>query len=173
VATDTSLAPIIIPAIIAAAAVITIVTNWYYHRTQEKRSRKYEQFRICREIWNEILKQNRFIHEWPIEGANDRMKLKRYMELLKNDLDYFVFFVEKGELYEPSILQYYRKKVSSVKANVGEISKYHPTYIDVKDYQETKDIMSLIDKYYGLTARFKEEKEDNEDKDKEPNSSKN
>jgi hypothetical protein len=35
VTTDASLAPIII----ATAAVITIGTNWYYHRTQEKRSR--------------------------------------------------------------------------------------------------------------------------------------
>jgi 5-bromo-4-chloroindolyl phosphate hydrolysis protein len=81
------------------------------------------------------------------------------MDSLKNDLDYFVFFVEKGEINEPDILRYYRKKLSSVKTNVNEISKYHPTYIDVKDYEETKEILGLIKKYYDLTDKIKDDKE--------------
>jgi hypothetical protein len=157
--------------VVSGAAVgVTIVL----FRIGQKRSKKSEQIRISREIWNEILKQNRFIHEWPIAEASDRIKLKRYMDSLRNDLDYFVFFVEKGEITEPHILQYYRKKVTDIKSNVNEIYKSYPAYIDVKDYKETKEILGLIEKYYELTNKIKEDKKSDKIKeDKKSNSSKN
>ena len=156
----------ILPSIvIAIAAIIALVlTRVHFHAGEkraaagEERAKKYEQFRICREIWNEILKQNRLIHEWPLETKPDRKMLKRYMDSLRHDLDYFVFFVEKGEKYEPDILRYYRKKVSDVKTNVNMINQ-HTDLKDVNGWDESKEILNLIEKYYDLTDKFKEDKE--------------
>jgi hypothetical protein len=67
-----------------------------------------------------------------------------------------MFFVEKGEIKEPDILEYYRKRVSDVEKNIGFISKQ---YIDVNGYEETQEILSLIRKYYELTIKIKIDKE--------------
>jgi hypothetical protein len=54
-------------------------------------------------------------------------------------------------------LRYYRKKLSDIKTNLDEIYKSYPAYIDVKDYEETKEILGLIEKYYELTDKIKED----------------
>jgi hypothetical protein len=142
----------VIPVVLSAIAIFVSGLLFYFGY---RRGKKSEQVRISREIWNEILKQNRFIHEWPIAEASERIKLKRYMDSLRNDLDYFVFFVKEGEISERKILQYYRKKVTDIKANINEIYKSYPSYIDVKDFQETKEILGLIEKYNELTDNIK------------------
>jgi hypothetical protein len=156
---EASLVPTIITAIIAAAAVFTIGLNWHYHSTQEKRSRKYEQVRISREIWVEVLKQNRLIHEWPLDNTDslgniDYKKLKREMDSVKNDLDYFVYFFEKGEITEPDILGYYRKRVVDIRNNIGLITK-QGVYSHVKGWDETKEILGGIERYLEKTNEFK------------------
>jgi hypothetical protein len=67
----------VIPVVLSAIAIAVSGVSFYFGY---RRSKKSEQVRISREIWNEILKQNRFIHEWPIAEAGKRIKLKRYMD---------------------------------------------------------------------------------------------
>lgn len=117
-------------------------------RAEEERAKKHEQFRICREIWIELLRQNRLIHEWPLVDEPDYKMLKRYMDSLKNDLDYFVFFVEKGEINEPDILEYYLKRVDDVDKNIKLISK---GVSGMEGWDETKEVLALINKYKELT----------------------
>jgi hypothetical protein len=103
-------------------SVTAIVVSLVLFRIGQRSTEKTEQVRICREIWSGIGTQNRLIHEWPL-GNNDRIKLKRAMDSLKNDLGYFVFFVEKGEINDPDILEYYCKRVSDVDKDMRLISR--------------------------------------------------
>jgi hypothetical protein len=150
----------VIPVILSAIAIGVSGVSFYFGY---RRSKKSEQVHISREIWNEILKQNRLIHRWPIAGAGDRNLLKRYMDSLIIDLDYFVFFVKEGEISERKILQYYRKRVIDIKANINEVYSYE-AYEDVKDFNETKEILGLIEKYNKLTDKFKEDTKSNSSK---------
>ena len=72
------------------------------------------------------------------------------MESLKNDLSYFVFFVEKGEIDEHDILEYYCGRVSDVERNMR--------LADFRSYEETEQILDLIRKYYELTGKIKVDK---------------
>jgi hypothetical protein len=51
-----------------------------------------------------------------IQSKESRTKLKRAQYLLKNDLDYFVFFVEKREIKATDILEFYRKHEKKIEA---------------------------------------------------------
>jgi hypothetical protein len=130
-------------------SVAAIVVSLFLFRIGQRRTKKTEQVHICREIWIGIGSQNRFIHDWPLVD-NDRIKLKAAMDSLKNDLGYFVFFVQKGEIDEPDILEYYCKRVSSVEKNMR--------LADFKSYVETGEILGLVRKYYELTDRVRVDK---------------
>jgi hypothetical protein len=117
-------------------------------RAAEERAKKHEQFRICREIWVELLKQNRLIHEWPLEDAPDYKMLKRYMDLLKNDLDYFVFFVKKGEINAPDILEYYSKRVDDVNETSRGLASMSQVW---RNGMKQRGVLDLIREYKELT----------------------
>jgi hypothetical protein len=74
------------------------------------------------------------------------------MDSLKNDLDYFVFFVEKGEINAPDILEYYLKRVDDVDKNIKGASK---RITGVDGWDETKEVLALINKYKELTKNLK------------------
>jgi hypothetical protein len=97
----------VLPVVAIIVSVAAIVVSLGLFRIGHRRTKKTEQVRICREIWSGIGTQNRFIHDWPL-GNNDqpsnRIKLKAAMDSLKNDLGYFVFFVQKGEIDDPDVL---------------------------------------------------------------------
>ena len=86
-----------------------------------------------------------------IQSKESRTKLKRAQYLLKNDLDYFVFFVEKREIKATDILEFYRKRVSDVYNTITNVCKLHP---DVKEYNETKEILRLIERYNEWTKNL-------------------
>jgi len=129
---------------IAALAVIVSVLSW-------TRSRKSEQVRISKEIWDDIGPRIRAIHEWPFErGEPDFIKLKREMDFVKNDLGYFVFFVEKGEIRDRDILEYYNDRMNDVDKNMQRIMN---NYLITKEWEEVKEILEFIKKYFKLTKR--------------------
>src|SRR5919106_3390043 len=135
--------------IIALVASVTVpVIIFHFTQTRNKRS---EQVRICREIWDGIGIQNRSIHDWPLLETEDRKPLKKYMEYLKNDLSYFVFFVEKGEIEDRNVLEYYRTRISEVERNIKKITSMGSAYADIRNYEETKEIQRLVRKYFELT----------------------
>jgi hypothetical protein len=75
-------------------SVVAIVVSLVLFYIGQKRSKKTEQVRICREIWSGIGTKNRLIHEWPL-GDTDRIRLKRALDSLKNDLGYYVLCRER------------------------------------------------------------------------------
>ena len=139
----------------AAAAVIVSVALFYFgHR----RSKKSEQIRISRDLWQDIRTQNRFIHEWPLkndQSADSLMKLISALESLEDDLRYFVHLIEIEEIKEPIILEYYGIQLHAVKvySNVEFIGKQHPM---MKEY--TWGILGLIKEYHSLLAKKKKYK---------------
>lgn len=56
------------------------------------------------------------------------------------------------EIEDRDVLEYYHTRVAEVERNIEKITKLGKAYADIKDYEETKEIKSLIRKYHGLTA---------------------
>jgi hypothetical protein len=69
--------------------------------------------------------------------------------------------IETDKIKEHGILKYYRTRMSEIDNNFRSINMNHP---DVKEYEDTKEILALIKKYCDLTAGFKEDKKSNSSK---------
>ena len=72
------------------------------------------------------------------------------MDFVKNDLGYFVFFVEKGEIRDRDILEYYNDRMNDVDKNMQRIMN---NYLITKEWEEVKEILEFIKKYFKLTKR--------------------
>jgi U3 small nucleolar ribonucleoprotein component len=62
--------------------------------------------------------------------------------LLKNDLDYFVFFVEKREIKATDILEFYRKHEKKIEDafNYFRMNNFHPCLILARACGQTSDV---------------------------------
>src|SRR5215216_7754138 len=144
----------------AAALIVSVVLFIIGH----KRSKKSEQVRISRYIWESIRIQYRIIHEWPMKDnatlqsedsqkiADSQMEVRRALYLLNDDLSYFVYLVDKGEIVDSSILEYYRKQLSHVHVDVNHIMSWYP---HVKEYRPSHEIIEHIKKYDSLLGKKK------------------
>ena len=136
--------------VLAVAAVIVSVALFSIGYT---RSKKSEQIRISRDLWDGIRTQSRIIHEWPLKNDStpqSRMDLIRTLDSLENDLRYFVYLIKKKEIKEPIIKEYYQKQLRDVDvdANVKLIGRQHP---EMKRY--TQEIIDLIKEYDSLAGK--------------------
>jgi hypothetical protein len=84
------------------------------------------------------------------QSKENRIKLKRAMDSLETELRYFVNRTEKGGIKEHDILEYHHTRVSDLENNILFISKL---YADIREYEETKEILGLIKKYCELTNK--------------------
>jgi hypothetical protein len=44
-------------------------------------------------------------------SSDNRMRMRKAMDSLTNELDYFVYLAEKGEIKDSIVLEYYRKRL--------------------------------------------------------------
>jgi hypothetical protein len=142
---------------ILAIVALGVSTSLFY--VGHTRSKKSDQIRISRDIWDRIETQEHIIEGWTVEDPvlRDGMKVVRAMDSLKNELDYFVYLIEEDEIKEPYITEYYRKKLFEIYATMSSINKKYP---DAKQYSGTREILDLIERYHGLTGKMKEYKEE-------------
>jgi hypothetical protein len=142
--------------ILAISALVVSMSLFYVGHT---RSKKSDQIRISREIWDRIENQEHIIEGWTIEDpvSRDEMKVVRAMNSLKNEMGYFVNLIEEGEIKEAFITEHYRKKLFDIYGTMHYINKQYP---DAKQYSATQEILDLIRRYHDLTGKMKEYKEE-------------
>jgi hypothetical protein len=143
-----------IVALVVSAVVSALL--FYYGHTRGKKS---EQIRIGREIWDRIETQYQIIKDWILEREavhhepQSRKELRRAIRSLRNELRYFVYLTEEGEMKERLVLEYYRERMSEVQNNVRFINKL---YADIRSYPEMQEILDLVKKYHILIGKIKE-----------------
>jgi hypothetical protein len=140
-------------------SVAAIVVSLVLFRIGQTSTKKTEQVRICREIWEGIETQNHNLRDWVAlevttrQSRESRMKLKKALDKLRNELSYLVKLVEIGEMKELFILDYYQDKLLGIHSYVKGTGKLYP---DVGAYPETQEILNLIKKYHELTGKINE-----------------
>jgi hypothetical protein len=136
-----------------AALVISAITFYVGHT----RSKKSEQFRFSREIWDRIDEQEKIVEKWTvaddISRERERLNMGESMESLKTELDYFVYLAEKGEIEDTVVSEYYRKRLFRIYATIRWINKQYP---HAQKHSKTQDILDLIEKYHKLMNKMKE-----------------
>jgi hypothetical protein len=80
----------------------------------------------------------------------DNMKMIKAMDSLINELDYFVYLIEKGEIKGSTLREYYRKRLVNIFSTAIFINKAYP---DSKGYSEIQKILHLIQKYHKITGK--------------------
>jgi hypothetical protein len=92
---------------------VAIIVTFYIGHT---RSKKSEQIRVSREIWDRIDAQEEIFEKMTMEdmssSIDNRMKLIKAIDSLTNELDYFVYLVEKDDIKNSIVREYYRRKIS-------------------------------------------------------------
>jgi hypothetical protein len=68
-----------------------------------------------------------------------------------------IVLIKEGEIREPLITEYYRKKLLDIYATMRFINKQYP---DAKQYSGTQEILDLIKRYHEMTGKMKEYKEE-------------
>jgi hypothetical protein len=143
-----------IVALVASAVVPALL--FYFGHT---RSKKSEQIRISREIWDRIETQYHIIKTWTLlkepvrQSMESRIGLKRARGTLRNELGYLVRLVEEDEIQEPFIFEYYQEKLFDIHFIAKSIGKW---YADIRGYREMQEILELVKKYHELTDKIKE-----------------
>ncbi|SRR5215207_8303262 len=140
---------------VSAAAVIVSIATFYLGHTRLNIS---EQIRISRDIGDRIRTQHRIIHFWPfknaasLSGRESQIEIRGALDSLVSELRYFVFFVEKGVIEEPAILEYYGKQLSGVDTTIKHLVSEHA---NLNEYPPTKEITNLIKEYNSLAGKKK------------------
>lgn len=114
---------------------------------------------VLAEIWDRIETQEHIIEEWSVEDPvrRDGTKMIRALDSLKNELDYFVYLTEKGEIKDSVVREYYRKRLLNIFVTARFINKQYP---ESQYYSGTQEILNLIEKYHKLTDKMKEYREE-------------
>jgi hypothetical protein len=96
------------------------------------------------------------IGEWSSKMDANPPELTKALDSLKNELGYFVHLIEKDEIKESFILEYYRKQLNDIDATIADLSTYdRPKH---KKYPSTEEIKQLIKKYDSLAAKKRKHK---------------
>ena len=136
-------------------AIAAFIVQYFSH----KRSERSEQISLSRDIWDRIENQYTIIKVWTLlketvrQSKESRIDLKRALGALKNELGYFVTLVEKGEIKELFILEYYQKKLFDIHFIAKSIGRW---YADIRSYPEMREILDLVKRYHELTGMIKE-----------------
>jgi hypothetical protein len=137
---------------------VAIIVTFYIGHT---RSKKSEQIRVSREIWDRIDAQEEIFEKMTMEdmssSIDNRMKLIKAIDSLTNELDYFVYLVEKDDIKNSIVREYYRKRLVPIFRTAKFIDEKYP---DTGDYSRTKEILDRIAKYHKITHKMKEYKEE-------------
>jgi hypothetical protein len=134
---------------------VSIVTFYIGHT----RAKKSEEIRMSREIWDRIDAQEKIIEKWTVADRNteNNMKMINAMDSLTNEIDYFVYLVENGEINDSVVREYYRKRLLPIFMTAKFIDKQNP---ESKDYSGTQKILELIKKYHKVTGKMEDYKKE-------------
>jgi hypothetical protein len=87
-----------------AALVVSVLLSAIIFHLGLTRSKKSEQIRIAREIWDRIYPEYRIVARWILKKNGDqqskesRVKLREALRSLRNELDDFVYLIENDEI---------------------------------------------------------------------------
>lgn len=90
-------------------------------------------------------------------SADNRMRMIKAMDSLRNELDYFVYLTKEGEIKDPIVIEYYRKRLFSIYGTAKFVDKKYP---GTGKYSGTDEILDLIKKYHEITHKTKEYEEE-------------
>jgi hypothetical protein len=114
------------------------------------RAKKSEEIRISREIWDRIDPQVRIIERWT--GSGDSLPPMNALDSLMNELDYFVYLTENGEIKDPTIREYYRKRLLPIFMTLKTVEAWNAD----SEYAVPYEILKLIEKYHDITGKMDE-----------------
>jgi hypothetical protein len=129
---------------------ISIVTFYIGHT----RAKKSEEIHISREIWDRIDRPERIIEHWTMDdhSSGDSLPPMNTMDSLMKELDYFVYLTENGEIKDPTIREYYRKRLLPIFMTVKTVEAWNAD----PEYAIHYEILKLIEKYHDITGKMDE-----------------
>jgi hypothetical protein len=144
---------------VAGAALLVAVFTWYIGHT---RSKKSDQIRISREIWDHIDAEEKIIESWSQnDPSRSNLDMINALDSLVNELGLFVNFTKWGEIKDSTIRNYYRGRLLRIFKTAKFINKLttkeHP---EGKDYSGAEDLLRLIEDYHkviGKTEAYRKE----------------
>src|SRR5689334_11928612 len=111
---------IVAPLALAVSVISLTISYINYARTK-----KSEEIRISREIWDRIDAHEGIIEKWTIGDQNteNNMKMINAMDSLINEMDYFVYLTENREIKDSIVREYYRKRLLPIFRTAQFINK--------------------------------------------------
>jgi hypothetical protein len=139
----------IIPIILS---LIALGVSFFAFYIPHRRAKKSEGIRVSREIWDRIDRQERFIENWTMQdhSSGDSLPPMKAMDSLMNELNYFVYLTENGEIKDATIREYYRKRLLPIFMTVKTVEDWNPDY----EYAIPYEIVKLIEKYHNITGKM-------------------
>jgi hypothetical protein len=120
------------------------------------RSKKSEQVRINRELLDRIESQEEIFETISTadlgSNADNRARMIKTINSLRNELNYFVYLTEKGGIKDSIVTEYYRKRLLPIYRTAKFIEKKYP---GTGEYSGTGKIVDLIEKYHQITHKTK------------------
>ena len=86
------------------------------------------------------------------ERTSDSIPSINAMDSLINELDYFVYLTENGEIRDFTIREYYRKRLLPIFMTIKYVKEWNPDYEDTR----SQEILNLIEKYHMITGKMDE-----------------
>jgi hypothetical protein len=146
---------VVIEIVALSVSVISLgisVVTFYINHTRTKKS---EEIRMSREIWDRIDTHEDIIEKWTIgdRSVENNMEMINAMDSLANEMDYFVYLTENGEINDSVVREYYRKRLLPIFKTARFINKQYP---ESKDYSGTQKILGLIEKYHKAIGKIED-----------------
>jgi hypothetical protein len=133
---------------VGIAGLLVAAITFYIGHTRGKKS---EQLHISREIWDAMYAQQDSISILLKEDDPDYIKkIVLAINRLRDQLGYFVYLTEKGEINDPVVREYYRKQLR----HTNGLAILMFANDKLNDFDGPQDILNLIRKYHVLTCEM-------------------
>jgi trans-2-enoyl-CoA reductase len=141
--------------ILAVAALAVSVISLGVSYTTLRRTKKSEEIRISREIWDRIDAHEGIIEKWTLGDHSDEDNRKAIgaIDSLINEMDYFVYLTENREIEDPVVRDYYRKRLIPIFRTAKFIDKQDP---QSTNHSGTQKILGLIEKYHKVIGKTRD-----------------
>jgi hypothetical protein len=129
-----------------AGLLVTAITFYIGHT----RGKKSEQFHVSRELWDDMYAKQDSFTVLRDDDPDFTMKAVFAINRIVDQLGYFVYLTEKGQIDDPIVREYYRKQL----IHTNEVAILMSENDKLARHPGPQKIFDLIRKYHVLTGKM-------------------
>jgi hypothetical protein len=124
-------------------SIISLLISTVIFYINHTRTKKSEEIRLSREIWDRIDAREDIIEKWTVgdQSNESTMNMINAMDSLTNEINYFVYLMENGEINKSVVREYYRKRLLHIFRTAKFINKQKP---GAREHCGTQKILDII-----------------------------